>query len=163
MKNFDRIEQLAASLGKVLQNKNWTISCAESCTGGGVAYAITSIAGSSGWFDSSFVTYSNSAKHLLLNVDEAVLASFGAVSSQTVEAMAQGCAAVSRANVAIAVSGIAGPAGGTAEKPVGLVWFGFFIQGREYSLKCQFEGDRASVREQAITFALTQTLSLIDS
>ena len=156
-------DQLAASLGEVLQARNWTVSCAESCTGGGVAYAITSIAGSSAWFERSFVTYSNIAKHSLLDVDEAILESYGAVSKQTVENMAKGCAMASSANVAIAISGVAGPGGGTIEKPVGLVWFGFFIEGNVYSAQCNLPGDRKQVREQAIEFALAKTVSLIES
>lgn len=161
MNKITSTEQLATSLGDVLHTKKWTISCAESCTGGGVAYAITGVAGSSAWFERSFVTYSNLAKHDLLNVGEAILESFGAVSRQTVEEMAKGCALASSANVAVAVSGIAGPGGGTIEKPVGLVWFGFFIEGQVHSVKCQFPGDRNQVREQAVIFALSKTLALI--
>lgn len=163
MKRLDSPDQLATSLGQVLQARNWTISCAESCTGGGLAYAITSVAGSSAWFEQSFVTYSNSAKQVLVDVDEEILESFGAVSRQTVEAMAEGCAVTSRANVTIAISGVAGPGGGTIEKPVGLVWFGFFINGQIHSVKCQFAGDRTLVREQAVIFALAKSSTLIKS
>lgn len=163
MSILDPIEQLATSLGEVLQARKWTISCAESCTGGGVAFAITSVAGSSAWFERSFVTYSNAAKHTLLNVDESILESHGAVSRQTVEDMASGCAMASNANVTIAISGVAGPGGGTLEKPVGLVWFGFFIQGSVYSAQCNLAGDRKQVRLQAIKFALSKSLSLIES
>ena len=156
------IDQLAVSLGATLQAKKWTVSCAESCTGGGVAYAITSVAGSSAWFERAFVTYSNPAKHSMLGVDEKILESYGAVSKQTVENMAKGCALASGANVAIAVSGIAGPDGGTVDKPVGLVWFGFYIQGNLYAVQCNLPGDRKQVREQAIKYALAKTLSLIE-
>ncbi len=154
--------QIAASLGAVLAAKGWTISCAESCTGGGVAYAITSTAGSSEWFERSFVTYSNTAKVSLLGVDENTLATAGAVSAQTVEEMVAGCARRSNAEVAVAVSGIAGPGGGSIDKPVGLVWFGFFIDGKVISKQVIFNGDRQQVRDQAIEFALSNTLKLVD-
>ena len=163
MSILDPIEQLAASLGEVLQARKWTISCAESCTGGGLAYAITSVAGSSLWFERSFVTYSNAAKHSLLNVDQAILETYGAVSKQTVKGMAKGCAMASRANVVITISGVAGPGGGTIEKPVGLVWFGFYIEGKLFSARTNLLGDRKQVREQAIKFALSKTLSLLET
>ena len=148
-----RIEQVT-KLGNLLRAKHWTVSCAESCTGGGVANAFTAVSGSSDWFERSWVTYSNAAKHELLGVSETILADFGAVSAQTVEAMAIGCAAQANAQLTVSVSGIAGPGGGSAEKPVGLVWFGVFCQGQCNSQKMQFSGDREAVRQQAIDFAL---------
>ncbi|MBT0585081.1 CinA family protein [Alteromonas oceanisediminis] len=151
MNNSDR---LAATLGKTLEKQGLRISCAESCTGGGIAYAITSISGSSSWFDQSWVTYSNQAKHDLLGVDLALLARYGAVSSQTAESMVAGVVKRTSAQVAVAVTGIAGPDGGTPDKPVGLVWFGFAIQGQITTVAQQFLGSRAKVRQQAIDFAL---------
>ncbi|GAB2697088.1 nicotinamide-nucleotide amidase [Aliiglaciecola aliphaticivorans] len=152
----ESIDLMAQQLGQQLQQKGWTISCAESCTGGGVAFAITSVAGSSEWFKQSFVTYSNEAKHDLLGVRQEVLISFGAVSAQTVEQMASGCAQKSHAEVGVSISGIAGPDGGTEDKPVGLVWFGFYINGDIFTEKQIFSGDRHEVRLQAIEFALKQ-------
>ena len=144
-----------------MRNKNWTLSCAESCTGGGVAYAITSVAGSSAWFKQSYVTYSNEAKQQLLQVSPHTLDTFGAVSAETVAAMAKGCAAQSNAEAAVAISGIAGPDGGSPEKPVGTVWFGF-IMGQDSKTEVQcFDGDRSEVRCQAIDYALNRLCELI--
>ena len=150
-----QIERHVTQLATQLQQKNWSIACAESCTGGGIAYALTSISGSSAWFAQSWVTYSNQAKHDLVSVPLDTLEKYGAVSRQTVQAMAQGAARKAEAELAIAVSGIAGPSGGTKEKPVGLVWFGIFLSG---SVACEqqiFSGDRHAIREQAILHALT--------
>jgi len=155
------IHYLAQTLGKKLLAKGWQISCAESCTGGGVGYAITSIAGSSAWFKKGFITYSNDAKQEMLGVSEGTLNRQGAVSAATVEEMAAGAAKQANAEVAIAISGIAGPDGGTPEKPVGTVWFGFFINGLIISQKLLIEGDRQSVRIKAIEFALSTTLKLL--
>mgnify|MGYP003650610750 CR=1 FL=1 len=156
------IEQLAQLLGQKLLAKNWTISCAESCTGGGIGYAITSISGSSTWFNRGFITYSNEAKQQLLGVSAQTLANDGAVSAQTVEEMAQGAAHAANAQVAISVSGIAGPDGGSVEKPVGTVWFGFYIDGQTYKLMQLFKGDRQQVRMKAVEFALSKVLRFMD-
>jgi nicotinamide-nucleotide amidase len=143
-----------AKLGELLRAKNWTVSCAESCTGGGVANAFTAVSGSSDWFERSWVTYSNAAKHELMGVPKGVLESVGAVSEQTVEAMAKGCAEKANAQLAVSVSGIVGPGGGSKEKPVGLVWFGVYCDGKAINKKRIFDGDRESVRQQAIDYAL---------
>ena len=119
------IDQLSHLLGQKLLAKNWTISCAESCTGGGIGYAITAISGSSTWFKQGIISYSNEAKQQLLGVSAQTLDNFGAVSLETVKEMAQGAAKIAQAQVAISVSGIAGPDGGTKQKPVGTVCFGF--------------------------------------
>lgn len=156
------IEQLAQLLGQKLLAKNWTISCAESCTGGGIGYAITSISGSSTWFNRGFITYSNEAKQQLLGVTAQTLSNYGAVSAQTVEEMAQGAARAANAQVAISVSGIAGPDGGSVEKPVGTVWFGFYIDGQTHSLMQLFKGDRQQVRMKAVEFALSKVLRFMD-
>ena len=155
------ITQLAQLLGNKLFAKGWQISCAESCTGGGVGYAITSISGSSAWFKKGYITYSNDAKQELLGVTEQTLIKHGAVSATTVEEMAAGAAKQANAEVAVAISGIAGPDGGTSEKPVGTVWFGFFINGQSMSQKQLITGDRQAVRIKAIEFALSSTLELI--
>ncbi|MGK0381588.1 MAG: nicotinamide-nucleotide amidase [Flavobacteriales bacterium] len=155
------ITQLAQRLGNKLFAKGWQISCAESCTGGGVGYAITSISGSSAWFKKGYITYSNDAKQELLGVTEQTLIQHGAVSAATVEEMAAGAAKQANAEVAVAISGIAGPDGGTSEKPVGTVWFGFFINGQSMSQKQLITGDRQAVRIKAIEFALSSTLRLL--
>lgn len=154
---------LASRLGQMLVVKKATVSCAESCTGGGIAYALTSVAGSSAWFEQSFVTYSNNAKMSLLGVSNDVLEQHGAVSKQTVEQMAQGCAKRANADFAIAVSGIAGPDGGSADKPVGLVWFGFQLGNDTYTRQQVFTGDRQAVRQQAIDYALLTLLNFLES
>jgi nicotinamide-nucleotide amidase len=155
------IKYLAQQLGHQLASKHWQITCAESCTGGGIAYAITSTSGSSAWFKKGFVSYSNEAKQDLLGVQLSTLEKWGAVSAQTVEEMAHGAAIQADAQVAIAVSGIAGPEGGSACKPVGTVYFGFSLHGHRSSLQKQFSGDRDAVRQQAIAFALAHTKDLI--
>jgi len=153
--------QLAADLGAILLRKKISITTAESCTGGGIAYALTAVAGSSAYLDRSFVTYSNKAKQQLLAVKAETLLQHGAVSEACVLEMAAGAAKAAHAELAIAVSGIAGPGGGSATKPVGQVWFGFALAGQHSSVVRQFDGDRAQVREQAIDFALLQMIQLL--
>ncbi len=121
----NQLRRLSVLAGEKLKAQGRWITCAESCTGGGIAKAITDIAGSSAYFDRGFVTYSNAAKHDLLGVSEATLAAHGAVSEEVVREMAIGALRAARADLALSVSGIAGPDGGSAEKPVGTVWFGF--------------------------------------
>jgi nicotinamide-nucleotide amidase len=159
----DDIDQLAQLLGEKLVARSWTISCAESCTGGGIGYAITAISGSSTWFKQGLITYSNEAKQQLLGVTAQTLTRFGAVSAQTVQEMARGAAQSASAQVAIAISGIAGPDGGTPDKPVGTVWFGFFIDGQNHNITQLFNGNRQQVRLKAIEFALSKVIRLIDS
>ncbi|TDF38557.1 nicotinamide-nucleotide amidase [Alteromonadaceae bacterium M269] len=154
---------LAVQLGTELRRKNWHITCAESCTGGGLGYAITSVAGSSAWFERGFITYSNGAKSELIGVEEETLQQFGAVSQQVVEQMAQGALKAAGANVAVSISGVAGPDGGSKEKPVGTVWFGFALEDKVYARLQQFDGDRQSVREQAMNYALSTVNSLIST
>jgi len=127
---------------------------AESCTGGGLAYAITAIPGSSKWFERGFVTYSNESKQELLGVSSNTLEKYGAVSEQTVIEMAHGALRNSHADFSIAITGIAGPDGGTAEKPVGTVWFAWGTKDKIQSQLKFFQGDRKSIREQAIEYAL---------
>ncbi|WP_158971775.1 nicotinamide-nucleotide amidase [Paraglaciecola sp. L3A3] len=155
------INNLAQLLGEKLFAKNWHITCAESCTGGGIGFAITSTAGSSAWFNKGFITYSNEAKQAMLGVQQDTLVEHGAVSEQTVTEMAIGAAQQAAANVAISISGIAGPDGGTPGKPVGTVWFGFFVDGQVVTKKQQFNGDREAVRIKAIEFALSNTVKLL--
>ncbi|CAM4120154.1 nicotinamide-nucleotide amidase [Serratia silvae] len=154
-----RLRELSIAVGQKLKARGRWISCAESCTGGGIAKVITDIAGSSAYFDRGFVTYSNAAKHELLGVAEATLQTYGAVSEEVVREMAQGAMHAAKADLALSVSGIAGPDGGSAEKPVGTVWFGFAERsGQVLARKMQFTGDRDAVRLQATIFALQTAL-----
>jgi nicotinamide-nucleotide amidase len=144
------VEELAA----VLLARGWMLATAESCTGGMIAAACTDLAGSSGWFERGFVTYSNEAKSELLGVDAALIQRHGAVSEPVVRAMAQGSVQHARAQVSVAVTGVAGPTGGSVEKPVGTVWFGFVVAGRLTSELRRFDGDRAAVRTATVRHAI---------
>lgn len=147
--------RLAEEVGKALQQRGMMLATAESCTGGWVAEAVTAVPGSSGWFDRGFITYTNDAKQDMLGVAAATLAKHGAVSEQTVREMAAGALRNSRAQAALAISGIAGPSGGTAEKPVGTVWIAWaFANGAVTSEKRVFAGGRRDVRQQAVERAL---------
>jgi len=137
------------------------LATAESCTGGMIAAACTDLAGSSAWFERGFVTYSNAAKTGLLGVDAALIAEHGAVSEQVARAMAFGAIRHSHAQVSVAVTGVAGPSGGSLEKPVGMVWFGFSVNGMLTSEVMQFDGDRASVRAATVRHALQRLVSLL--
>jgi nicotinamide-nucleotide amidase len=154
-------QALCARLAQVLQARGWTLATAESCTGGLIAAACTDLAGSSNWFERGFVTYSNAAKTELLGVDPALLAQHGAVSEVVVRAMAFGAVRRSQAQVGVAVTGIAGPAGGSPDKPVGTVWFGFQVNGQLTSETCRFDGDRAAVRAATVRHALQRLLQLL--
>lgn len=154
--------ELSDLLGQKLLARGWRVATAESCTGGGVAAAITAISNSSSWFEYGIVSYANSAKEKLLHVSSETLASEGAVSKATVEQMVKGVLDLSGANVAVAVSGIAGPTGGTAEKPVGTVWFAWGLaSGVVNSNRCNFSGDRMSVQHQAVVYAINGLLKLL--
>jgi len=151
----DELTELAQRTGALLERKGWTLATAESCTGGWIAEAVTAIAGSSAWFDSGFVTDSNTAKTRLLGVPEAMLAAEGAVSEPVVRAMAAGALAASEADIAVAVSGIAGPTGGSAAKPVGTVCLAWAWPGQSaISEICHFDGDRTGIRRQTVMHAL---------
>lgn len=153
------LHELSVVIGARLKAHGQWITCAESCTGGGIAKAITDIAGSSAYFDRGFVTYSNAAKHDLLGVASATLEAHGAVSEEVVREMAQGALHAANADLALAVSGIAGPDGGSVEKPVGTVWFSFAGRsGKVLARKVRFDGDRNAVREQAIAYSLQTAL-----
>lgn len=130
--------------------RGWRIATAESCTGGLIAAALTAVAGSSDVFDRAFVTYSNAAKTAMLGVPEAVIGTEGAVSEAVARAMATGALVYSDADLAVAVTGIAGPGGGTPQKPVGLVWFGLARRDRLFAVQHVFPGDRAAIRAAAV-------------
>ena len=151
----DLHRSLASQLGRRLLDRELMVTTAESCTGGLVAAAMTDIAGSSGWFERGFVTYSNHAKMEMLGVDAALIEAHGAVSEEVARAMAEGALLESRAQVAVAITGIAGPAGGTRDKPVGTVCFAWveMLQPPD-SETMHFVGDRAQVREQSVRHAL---------
>lgn len=152
-----QLQALAASLSA----RGWKLATAESCTGGLIAAACTSLAGSSDWFERGFVTYSNEAKTELLGVPPAEIAAHGAVSAEVARAMAQGALRHSRAQLAVAVTGIAGPGGGSPAKPVGTVWFGFARAAGEVMTECRhFEGDRAAVRAASVAHALQRLCAL---
>ena len=158
------ISSLIHQLATLLQDEKKMLCTAESCTGGGVAYYLTSLAGVSTWFDRSFVTYSNEAKKEMLGVNEKTLLTFGAVSQETVKEMAEGALKNSHAQVSIAITGIAGPTGGSDEKPVGTVWFGFGREGVEtVTHLAQLQGDREAIRTQSIEIALQKLVDLLDS
>ncbi len=152
-----QVEQLAA----LLLRRQALLATAESCTGGMIAAACTDLAGSSAWFERGFVTYSNEAKTDLLGVDAALIRQHGAVSEPVVRAMVQGAITRSRAQVAVAVTGVAGPTGGSVEKPVGTVWFGFSVGGQVSSELQRFSGDRAAVRAATVQHALERLLELL--
>lgn len=157
--NSHALPELAQQVAQSLIQHKWLLATAESCTGGGLAYTLTEIAGSSQWFDCSVVSYSNQAKQRLLNVKAETLQQFGAVSTETVSEMVSGILHNSRAQVAVALSGIAGPTGGSATKPVGTVFIGWgFPQTTPEVLRFQFQGDRAAVRQQAMRVALQGVL-----
>jgi len=159
----DALTTLAARAGARLKAQGLMLVTAESCTGGWVAEAVTAIAGSSDWFERGFVTYSNAAKQEMLGVSAGTLAAHGAVSEQTACEMAAGALVRSRAQVAVAITGIAGPAGGTPEKPVGTVCFAWSRHtGASVAQTRRFEGDRASVRRQSVIAALQGVLELLE-
>ena len=157
------LDQLAKKVGQRLAAGGMVLATAESCTGGWVAKLMTDFPGSSGWFDRGFVTYSNEAKHEMLGVSEQTLAEQGAVSEAVVREMVSGALKHSKASLALSVSGIAGPGGGTPDKPVGTVWFAWGRKGGDIisQRKC-FAGDRDEVRRQAVFTALNRILSFID-
>ncbi len=158
----DELYALAEQVGQTLAARDWRLTIAESCTGGGIAEAITRVPGSSAWFDRGFVTYSNAAKQQMLGVKATTLKKHGAVSQPVVEEMAFGALSHSQADIAVSISGIAGPDGGTADKPVGTVWFAWCREGGSpvSETRC-FDGDRAAVRAQSIAHALRGILALL--
>jgi len=156
--NDEQLQQLSHRIGEQLKRRQATVTAAESCTGGWIAKVFTDISGSSTWFERGFVTYSNEAKQQMVGVQETTLQQHGAVSEQTVREMATGAAKAAAAEYAIAVSGIAGPEGGTPDKPVGTVWFAIVgPEGRVLAQRQIFAGDRDAVRRQSVAWAL-QTL-----
>lgn len=161
LKNLD-LTLLAQRLGRLCQQLGVEVTAAESCTGGGIASAITSTAGSSGYFTTGYVTYSNAAKTRLLGVPETTLSAHGAVSEEVVKAMVQGACRESGADLGVAVSGVAGPEGGSADKPVGTVWLAWGGVNDQQAECFHFPGDRQAVREQAVRQALAGLVVRLD-
>lgn len=137
-----------------LKEKGWQVTCAESCTGGMIAATLVNVAGVSDVFMESYVTYANASKHKLIGVEEETLETYGAVSRQVAEQMAKGAAKAASAQAAVAVTGIAGPDGGTPDKPVGLVYIGCFVDGKTVVTENHFKGSRMEIREQTTQAAL---------
>ena len=157
-------QALEASLTQIslrLLARRHMLATAESCTGGMIAAACTDLSGSSQWFERGFVTYSNEAKAEMLAVPPGLIEEHGAVSESVARAMADGALAHSRAQVSLAVTGVAGPTGGTEAKPVGTVWFAWCVGGETHSERQHFAGDRAAVRMATVRYALKRLLSLL--
>ncbi|MGE5793764.1 MAG: CinA family protein [Bacteroidota bacterium] len=155
----DELTRLATLAGERLKARGLKLVTAESCTGGWVAQAVTAISGSSDWFDRGFVTYSNDAKREMLGVRAETLDRSGAVSEETAVEMVRGALAASRAQIAVSITGVAGPTGGTATKPVGMVCFGWALAGGGADATTRhFAGDRSEVRRQSVLFALQGVL-----
>ncbi len=151
---------LVPALARRLTERGWLLATAESCTGGLIAAQCTDLAGSSAWFERGFVTYSNQAKAEMLGVDALLIAQHGAVSQAVALAMARGALAHSRADVAVAVTGVAGPGGGSADKPVGTVWFAWALRaGSAHAERRLWPGDRAEVRAATVQHALAGVLA----
>lgn len=158
------LEGLARDLGELLKQRGMMLATAESCTGGWVGQVLTSVPGSSHWFDRGFITYTNQAKRDMLGVTTDVLARHGAVSAQTARAMVEGALANSRAQAALAITGIAGPGGGSGEKPVGTVWLAWAASGREPVVVVEhFDGGRREIRRQAVARALRGMLDFLEA
>src|SRR5512134_2972432 len=158
----DELTRLATLAGERLKARGLKLVTAESCTGGWVAQAVTAISGSSDWFDRGFVTYSNDAKREMLGVRAETLDRSGAVSEETAVEMVRGALAASRAQIAVSITGVAGPTGGTATKPVGMVCFGWALAGGGADATTRhFAGDRSEVRRQSVLFALQGVLERI--
>ncbi len=157
------IQDLAARLGRALTLRDWRMATAESCTGGLIAGALTDVPGSSEWFLGGVVAYANSAKESLLGVSHTDLTTHGAVSRAVVQAMARGARTALGADLAVAVSGVAGPSGGTPDKPVGTVWIAWSWAESSLAERFQFSGDRAAVREATVRTALICLLRTAES
>ena len=163
MTNSDSSVALVTRIAEKLKAENARVSTAESCTGGWLAKTLTDLPGSSDWFEYGFVSYGNDAKQDLLAVPADTLDRYGAVSAEAVTAMADGALSRSGAELAVAVTGIAGPDGGSADKPVGTVWFAWARRGHDPISRCRrFDGDRDAVRRQAVVAALSGLLELLD-
>jgi len=158
----EELHQLAHELGGMLLARGWMVATAESCTGGWVGQLLTAIPGSSAWYERGFITYANAAKQEMLGVSAEILETHGAVSEETASAMAAGALAHSHAQATLAISGIAGPGGGTPQKPVGLVCYGWALaDGTRMSSTCRLDGDREEIRSRAVAAAMRGLIELM--
>ena len=153
------LADLAQKLGDKLRQSKKCLATAESCTGGWVGKVITDVPGSSHWYDRGFITYTNESKQEILGVPAEIIETYGAISEQTAKAMVEGVLRQSHADVVLSITGIAGPGGGSAEKPVGTVCFGWLVDGHCDTETCHFSGDRDAIREQAVRHVLSQLLT----
>ena len=156
------INDLATQVGSVLKSQGLILATAESCTGGGVAHAITEVAGSSEWFECGFITYSNASKSDMLDVPEALIVRYGAVSDEVAQAMAEGALANSNATITLSTTGIAGPGGAVPGKPVGTICFAWAMAHRTFSERLVFQGDRHAVRQQTVAHSLAGLLRFLE-
>ena len=158
----ESITQQSEDFGQMLLERGWRFATAESCTGGWIAKALTSVVGSSGWFEAGLVTYSNEAKINFLSVSPMTIEKHGAVSSETAKEMVEGLLRATGVDIGVSVTGIAGPTGGTASKPVGTVWFGLSALGQETVTTClQIDGSRDVVRAKAVNFSLATLIKML--
>ncbi|MDQ7031358.1 MAG: CinA family protein [Desulfonauticus sp.] len=153
------MQDIVFRLAEILKSKGYWLSVAESCTGGLLAHTVTNVSGSSLWFKGGIVAYANEIKERLLGVDREILIQYGAVSQQCVLAMVQGLIKLFKTEVGVAISGIAGPGGGSEEKPVGTVYQAFWLNGQIWSKKCLFAGERLEIKEQSVEFCLKELLT----
>ena len=166
--NLDPCVDLVKELASLLISRGWTIAIAESCTGGMVCAALTNLAGSSDWFERGYITYSNLAKTECLGVPPEMIESFGAVSEQVAQAMAEGAQRNASAHIGISITGVAGPTGGSPDKPVGTVCFGWALKGMDGTAgptttkTMHFTGDRQTIREQSCFYVLSQLVAQLD-
>ncbi len=159
----EELHQLAAELGDKLRARNWMLATAESCTGGWVGQLLTALPGSSQWYERGFITYANAAKTEMLGVPAELIEAHGAVSEEIAAAMAAGALKHSHAQATLAISGIAGPGGGTPQKPVGLVCYGWALEdGTLMSSACRLDGDREEIRSRAVAAALRGLIDLLE-
>ncbi len=161
MVDFDVLISLSTTLGAILKSKNKKIACAESCTGGLLSSLITEVPGSSEYFDRGFVTYSNESKMEILGVAKEVIEHYGAVSYECAKAMVEGLQRITKCHICVAITGIAGPTGGTPDKPVGLVFTGFFIDGNVYIEKHIFNGTRRDIRLSTVEFVFNYLIKTL--
>ena len=160
--NLEKLESLSAELGELLTERNLLFTSAESCTGGWVGQSITGVPGSSKWYGTGFITYSNSAKIKILGVNKETLKNFGAVSEEVVSEMVEGALSLSNSQLGVAISGIAGPGGGTKERPVGTVCIAWLIEGEKVNSTTKlFSGNRNEVRYATVECALINAIRLI--
>lgn len=161
MPDFTTIEELVCQLAEKLASLNHSLSTAESCTGGGIGQALTSVAGSSSWYRGGIIAYSNAVKEQLLNVPPDVLTQYGAVSEQVASYMALGVCSATGSSLSVSTTGIAGPEGGTEEKPVGTVCFGWSVSEMAHTETLYLSGDRQSIRKQSIQYSIKRLMELI--